>query len=92
MRGGVAEQLLQGDLSGGVVEQIRASDDMGDALCCVVGNHGQLVGTKRPASSDYKITDSMADVFCDASVHKIFKHYVFIINDNAKCAVVFCVF
>ena len=72
LRGGVTQQSLQCDLSGRVVEQISASDNMGDALSCIIGDNGQLVGVKRSASSDNKIPDTVADIFCHVAVHQIF--------------------
>ena len=83
LRAGVAQQMLQGDLSGGVVEQVGASDKMSDTLRCIIGDYCQLVGIKRPATPDNKITNAVADVFSNAAVHRVFERNIFVIYYNA---------
>lgn len=41
---GQAKAALQKDLAGGIVEQVGAPDDVGDALFGIIHNDGQLVG------------------------------------------------
>lgn len=42
----VAEAALEVDLAGSGIEEIRAADDMGDALGFVIDDNGELVGRK----------------------------------------------
>ena len=48
--------MLQHDLPCGVVGQVRAAHDMGDALRGIVHHHGELVGPQLIGSAQHEVT------------------------------------
>lgn len=62
------ESVLEEDLAGGVVEEVGAADDVGDALIGIVNDDGELVGEVAVGAEEDEVADLVRDVLGEGAV------------------------
>ncbi len=78
-RGGQAERTLQHDLARRGIEQVGATDDVGDALVGIVDHHRQLVCPETVGAKQDKVADFSRHVLPHRTLQAI---------DEADCAAI----
>lgn len=82
---GKPQQLLQVNLFGCCVQQVKASDDMIDMLQVVINDHGKLVGNNVVFALDDKIAILLGEVMGNQALQVILKGNNAVVGFNAQC-------